>query len=86
MIKSTYKKIYYDASRPFSNLIKSRVVPGAPVYGICKNTKKFDYTLNLYFSTADFDVIRVVESELDLLLAAFSTVAPHVKLIQGIGF
>lgn len=84
-IKRTYKKVYYQENRGFKEIIKIRVVQGNFHLGYCHNENKTGYSLNLYFSTADFDAIGVTETDLDELLAALSTLAPQAKFIQGVG-
>ena len=82
---STYKKVYYRASRKFSDITKIRVLQGNLVFGNCMDTSKTGYALSVYYSTTDLDAFHVVEAGLDEVLAALATLAPQAKFIQGAG-
>lgn len=81
----TYKKVYYDDGRKFSDIIKIRIMPGWPIYGNCQTSNPSGHGVRLYFSTADHDVFGVSKAGLDEMLAALSVLAPRAQFIQGVG-
>lgn len=85
--KYTYEKVYYEDGRKFANIVKIRVMPGAPPIGSggCTITGTTGYSLSIHYGTSDIDVIHVGNAGVDELLAALTTLAPQAKLIQGIG-
>jgi hypothetical protein len=83
--KYTYKKIYYQASRSFSNVTKIRVQQIEPILLNCTVVSKSGYSIRLHFGSTESDSINVNDAGLDEMMAALTILAPQAELIKGIG-
>lgn len=82
----TYKKVYFQAVRKFSDITKIRLMQGPVVYGSCNDKNPTSYGISIYFGTSDNDAFAIGASGLDEMMAALVILAPQAKLIEGAGF
>lgn len=80
-----YKKIYYIYERNYKDITHLRLMKNETIIP-CQDVSNIGYSVNIYFSIRKLDIIIVPEQHLDEFMAAIMTVAPQVRLIEGIGF